>query len=233
LQCGFGAVHGVQLVALESPQALSLLRQVHVPPLLVRSQYWPELHGAHAPLGLWAQAVSELGHMHVPVNSLHCGFGAVHGVQVVALESPQALSLLRQVHVPPLLVRSQYWPELHGAHAPLGLWAQALSLLGHMHVPVDSLHCGFGAVHGVQLVALESPQALSLLRQVHVPPLLVRSQYWPELHGAHAPLGLWAQAASELGHIHAPFMQFGVAPEHDIQEPGDPQELTVLSHTHW
>jgi len=67
---------------------------------------------------------------------------------------------------------------------------------------------------------------------VHVPPLLARSQYWPELHGAHAPLGLLVQALSELGHVHAPLMHSGVAPVHDVHDPGDPQEPTVLSHTH-
>jgi hypothetical protein len=80
------------------------------------------------------------------------------------------------------------------------------------------------------------PQALSLLRHVHVPPLLVRSQYWPELHGAHAPLGLLAQAVSELGHAHAPLQQSGVAGvfaqfAHMPIVPVE-QELTVLSHTH-
>jgi hypothetical protein len=55
------------------------------------------------------------------------------------------------------------------------------------------------------------------------------------VHAEHDPgprLPL-VQAPLLLGHVHAPLMQSGVAPVHAEQDPGGPQEPTVLSHTHW
>jgi hypothetical protein len=144
-----------------------------------------------------------------------------HWVQVLPTQHPHAPF----THTSPVAV----------LHAPqLATDEQALSVLGHLHAPLEQTW--FGNVPlSVQSVQVPlSPHAVCVLGHIQLP--VVLSQIWfGPVHAEHEPGPRFplAQAPLLLGHVHAPLMQSGVAPVHAEQDPGAPQDPTVLSQTHW